>query len=270
MALGWGGDAWGDNGWGGAIPTTGVESAGAVGTSEPSITLAISGVGGTGEVGDVVETNSNSGIGDAAFGNVGSVIYSHTIALTGVAATGAVGIGWGGDTWGSNSWGGISLIPVFSYEVAITGVSAAGDVGDVVETNTGGSIGDLASGFVGTVEVGRTVALSGVAAAGAVDTVVGAAVTSISGVSALGAVNQVIVPLPSEQADCEVGTVTTDRVMALTSANASGSAGLVALGARSFALTGNYAAGDIGVVIAVYWKLIDDMQVANWQNIDNV
>ena len=84
MALGWGGDAWGDNGWGGAIPTTGVESAGAVGTFEPSIILAISGVGGTGDVGDVVETNAGGGVGDVAYGDVGSVIYSHTIALTGV------------------------------------------------------------------------------------------------------------------------------------------------------------------------------------------
>jgi hypothetical protein len=57
--------------------------------------------------------------------------------------------------------------------------------------------------------------------------------------------------------------------MALTGVSANGSAGSVALGARSFALTGNYAAGDVGVVIAVYWKLIDDMQTANWQNISN-
>jgi hypothetical protein len=252
VALGWGNNTWGDYGWGGAIPITGVVAAGVVGTVEHSKTVALSGVSSTGGVGDVVETNSGNGIGDAAFGSVGSVTNSQTIALSGVSTAGEVGTILAGKVYG------------------ITGVEATGEVGDVVETNTGGGIGDLASGFVGIVEVGRTVAISGIEATGAVDTVVNGATVAISGVSATGAVNQIIVPLPSDLANCEVGTVTTDRVMSLTSANASGSVDSVALGARSFALTGNYAAGDVGVVIAVYWKLIDDMQVANWQNIDNV
>jgi hypothetical protein len=55
--------------------------------------------------------------------------------------------------------------------------------------------------------------------------------------------------------------------MLLSGVSASGAVGTVGIGPRSFALTGNYAQGDVGVVIAVYWKLIDDMQVANWQNI---
>jgi hypothetical protein len=35
------------------------------------------------------------------------------------------------------------------------------------------------------------------------------------------------------------------------------------------ALTGVSATGQIGTVIAVYWKIIDDSQTANWQNISN-
>jgi hypothetical protein len=64
-----------------------------------------------------------------------------------------------------------------------------------------------------------------------------------------------------------VGTVTQGLSIALSGVASAGAVGSVGLGPRSFALTGNYAQGDVGVVIAVYWKLIDDMQVANWQNI---
>jgi hypothetical protein len=38
---------------------------------------------------------------------------------------------------------------------------------------------------------------------------------------------------------------------------------------RIKALTGVAATGQVGNVIAVYWKLIDDSQTANWQNIGN-
>jgi hypothetical protein len=38
---------------------------------------------------------------------------------------------------------------------------------------------------------------------------------------------------------------------------------------KSFALTGVQAAGAVGDVIAIYWKLVDDSQTANWQNVNN-
>jgi hypothetical protein len=34
-------------------------------------------------------------------------------------------------------------------------------------------------------------------------------------------------------------------------------------------LTGNFASGFVGELIAFYWQQIDDSQTANWQNIDN-
>jgi hypothetical protein len=80
---------------------------------------------------------------------------------------------------------------------------------------------------------------------------------------------QVIVPLLPDTAVGEIGTVGPVINISLSGRSASGAVGTVGIGPRSFALTGNYAQGDIGVVIAVYWKLIDDMQVANWQNIDD-
>jgi hypothetical protein len=43
----------------------------------------------------------------------------------------------------------------------------------------------------------------------------------------------------------------------------------VGLDARTFGLTGNQASGTVGSVVAVYWAIIDDNQVANWQNISN-
>ena len=39
---------------------------------------------------------------------------------------------------------------------------------------------------------------------------------------------------------------------------------------RTFALTGVYAQGNVGNITAVYWKLIDDSETANWQLINTV
>jgi hypothetical protein len=38
---------------------------------------------------------------------------------------------------------------------------------------------------------------------------------------------------------------------------------------RFLALTGVAATGAVGDVLAVYWKPIDDSEIANWQNISN-
>jgi hypothetical protein len=79
----------------------------------------------------------------------------------------------------------------------------------------------------------------------------------------------VIVPLLPDTAIGSVGTVGYETGVALSGVSASGAVGSTSLGPRSFALTGNYAQADIGVVIAVYWKLINDVQDANWQNVDD-
>jgi hypothetical protein len=110
-------------------------------------------------------------------------------------------------------------------------------------------VGDEATGSVGTASVNVTVTLSGVLAAGVVGTV--------------------IVLLRTNTAIGLVGTVGYETAVALSGVSASGAVGTASLGPRSFVLTGNYAQGDIGVVVAVYWKLIDNMQTANWGTISN-
>jgi hypothetical protein len=93
--------------------------------------------------------------------------------------------------------------------------------------------------------------------------------TALTGVEAIGALGQAIVPLLPNTAIGLVGTVGYETVVELSGVSASGAVGSLSLGPRSFALTGNYAQADIGVVVAVYWTLIDDMQNANWQTINN-
>jgi len=71
---------------------------------------------------------------------------------------------------------------------------------------------------------------------------------------AQGSVAQVIVPLSPLTATGSVGSVTQGITVALSGVAAAGAVGSVGLGPRSFALTGNYAQGDVGVGIAVYWE----------------
>ena len=108
---------------------------------------------------------------------------------------------------------------------ALTGVVAIGDVGF---TNSLGLVGVAGSGSVGTVSSEFSIALSGVAASGA------------------------------------VGTVTYSFPGELTGNAAAGAVGTVGMGARTITLTGVQASGAVGTTIAVYWKLIDDSQTANW------
>jgi hypothetical protein len=37
---------------------------------------------------------------------------------------------------------------------------------------------------------------------------------------------------------------------------------------KTFALSGVFAAGKTGLIVPVYWKVIDDSQTANWAVID--
>jgi expansin (peptidoglycan-binding protein) len=108
-----------------------------------------------------------------------------------------------------------------------------------------------------------------VEASGAVGTAVPGGSPALTGVEALGATGSVIVPLLPDTAIGEIGTVGYETVVELSGVSASGAVGSLSLGPRSFALTGNYAQADIGVVVAVYWKLINDVQDANWQKINN-
>lgn len=103
-------------------------SQGPVGTSggvSGDITVSVSGVAATGQVGSVTPSlpvtvllsgwgfgawNQNSwginGILPIATGAVGTVSLelNTTVDVTGVEARGAFGIGWGGGAWGANAW----------------------------------------------------------------------------------------------------------------------------------------------------------------------
>jgi hypothetical protein len=91
----------------------------------------------------------------------------------------------------------------------------------------------------------------------------------LTGTFGYGYPGGVIVPLNSNQADGAVGSVSVERVIALTGNASSASVGSMSKGPRTIALTGDQALGTTGTLIAVYWEIIDDNQTANWQNINN-
>jgi hypothetical protein len=61
-----------------------------------------------------------------------------------------------------------------------------------------------------------------------------------------------------------------ELIIELTGNASTAAVGSIALGPRTFGLTGNQAQGYVGTLIAVYWKLIDDSQTADWASISNV
>jgi ApaG protein len=77
-------------------------------------------------------------------------------------------------------------------------------------------------------------------------------------VEALGVADRVIVPLPSNQADGAVGSVSYELVIELTGNASTAAVGSVGVAERTFGLTGNQAQGYVGTLIAVYWKIIDE------------
>jgi hypothetical protein len=86
----------------------------------------------------------------------------------------------------------------------------------------------------------------------------------VTGVDAVGTAAQVIVPLPSNQANGDVGNVVYGLTIALTGVEAAGSTGTVSRGTTSFAITGDSAGGYVGDTVAVYWALINTVQNPNW------
>lgn len=96
------------------VALTGVAGTGSVGTLGPQTAVAATGVGGTGAVGAVVPSRSLPITGVAGAGSVGAVGPGASLAASGVSATAAVG----------------SVVQ--SSSVILTGAEASGLVGDVV------------------------------------------------------------------------------------------------------------------------------------------
>jgi hypothetical protein len=76
------------------------------------------------------------------------------------------------------------------------------------------------------------------------------------------------VALSGVSASGSVGDVTFVQVAPLTGTQAAGSVGSAGPNI-TVALSGVSATGSTGIVFPVYWKLIDDSQTADWQNISD-
>lgn len=250
MSLGWGDDAWGDNGWGGTLEAVGVPAAGSVGATAPQVTVDLSGVAAGGAVGDVVETNSPTEDSATASGFVGTVGSNLTVALAGVNSVGSVGTVDHGK------------------ELAVTGVGLAGEAGTVSRGNTLlAMIGVTAQGQIESFGVDRDITVSGNPATGAVQSTDIATTLFVLGVEAQGTSSQVIVPLNSQTTNAEVGFVGLAVTIELTGVQGQGASGTLTVAPRLLGITGTSALGAEGDVIAVYWQIINDTQVPNWQNI---
>lgn len=168
------------------VALTGVEGTGAPGTLTPATDKALTGNTGTGAVGTVTQSRTKALTGNAGTGAVGTVVAARDAGLTGAEGTGAVG-----DVTASTGSSDVS--------VALSGVEGTGDVGAVAPTIDTALTGATGTGAAGTVGPGATAALSGVAGAGAVGDVTPAATdvtVALTGVEGTGQVGDVAAPAP--------------------------------------------------------------------------
>ena len=164
MANGWGQGAWDAVGWGGigniSFAITGVAGTGQVGNEGVGGTSLVieTGLEATGSVGTVSASSihitvPSAVVGTTALGNVLAKIPI-TFSVTGVSATSGFLSGWGSDAFGAHIWGG--------------GVNA--DVGQVIAATT-----NVAQGLIQT------------------PTIIGACNFSVTGVAGTGAVGNEVV-----------------------------------------------------------------------------
>jgi hypothetical protein len=190
--------------------------------------------------------------------------------------------GWGAGAWGNGTWGNGETIldgnaasgsvgtVTKDFSVVLTGVLCHPEVGGVDETNLPEIQEVHADGYAGIASPDRLIVLSGVVTDGLTGTIAnGGVVVELTGDEAYGNTGYVDVPLSPLTADGFVGNVLSGIVIQLTGSSLSGNVGSVGLGTRSAALTGVLGRGEAGNVISVYWKIIDNSQIANWQNINN-
>jgi len=190
--------------------------------------------------------------------------------------------GWGAGAWGNGTWGnGETILDgnaasgsvgtiTKDFSVVLTGVLCHPEVGGVDETNLPEIQEVHADGYAGIASPDRLIVLSGVVTDGLTGTIDnGGVVVELTGDEAYGNAGYVDVPLSPLTADGFVGNVLSGIVIELTGSSLSGNVGSVGLGTRSAALTGVLGRGEAGNVISVYWKIIDNSQIANWQNINN-
>jgi hypothetical protein len=257
MATAWGSGTWGSNTWGGQqAALTGTVASGSVSAPGKSVTVALSGVNGS--------------------GFVGSTVYNKDFILTGVLASPDVG---GVDPYPVPEIQEVhanALVGIIATDrtVSITGTSATGNVDNIVFAIP--TTGVLATGSVDSVSMGeRTVEISGVAVSGLVGTVAAFENPSETGIDAVGLVGSVgfdvAVNLTGVLSSGDVGSVTSSAVyeQAISGVSASGDVQSVSVGERLVAITGCPAMGNVGNIGASYWSLINDSQTPNWTSITN-
>lgn len=197
------------------------------GAPSANVSVALTGVSGTGAVGTLVDSISYALTGNAATGSLGNVGDAISYALTGNQATGAVGTLGRAITYGLTGVAGSGAVGSVSSgtggSAALTGVSGTGSVGTVVSSVSYALTGVAGTGSVGSVS--RSQALTGVNATGAVGTPVSAISVALTGVLGSGSVGSVQ----------DAGNI----IKALSGVSATGSVGTVTLG-TSFYTTAAY------------------------------
>lgn len=199
------------------------------------VTVAITGVSGTGGVGSVIPSTTVPVTGNVATGSVGSAIPSTTVALTGVAGTGAVGTVAPSTTVAITGNGATTAVGSVtpSSTVALTGVSATGAAGNVV-------------GFVDTYDTRTSAVPFNLRGPGKPQPIAGPGrepltwtetntssnvTVGITGVAGTGAVGSVIVattvPATGNAGTASVGTVAPATTVAVTGSGATGAVGSV-------------------------------------------
>lgn len=187
------------------LALTGVEGTGAAGTVAPATDRALTGNAGTGAVGTISSSRTRALTGNAATAAVGTVSPSTDFTLAGVQATGDVGT--------------VSVAGSSDVVVALTGVEATGQAGDLIDEISVGLAGVEGTGQVGDLTDLISIGLSGVAAAGQVGDLVDGVSIGLSGVAGVGQAGTLT---PSID-----GGAGQDVTLALTGVSASGEVGSV-------------------------------------------
>jgi hypothetical protein len=161
------------------------------------VTVTLTGVSGTGSVGNTLANVSYGLLGVSGTGSVGVVAPAITIGLTGVSATGTVTVPTSSISYtltgvsGTGSQGAITS----EADIGLAGVQGTGSAGAIVSAIDYGLVGVTATGSVGTVTASGggnvTLALAGVSASGTVGTMTSAMLLNLIGVSAVGSVGVV-------------------------------------------------------------------------------
>lgn len=239
------------------LALTGVSGTGSAGTSKAAIDKALTGNSATGSVGTVLATRTVPLTGVTGTGSVGTVSPNQTIALTGVTGTGSVGtVSAGGDVTlaltGVTGTGSVGTVKP-TLAIALTGVSGTGIAGTVTPSLALPLTGVSGTGSVGTVSPANVVPLTGVTGTGSVGTVTasGAGTAALTGVTGTGSAGTVAplsaIPLTGVSGTGSVGTVGPANALGLTGITGTGSVGTLGA-AVVVALTGVSATGSVGSV----------------------